>query len=339
MSSYVLRNYLLGVSELFQDLGGNLDDLIKETGVSRDLFNASLVPLPYATGALILEIAAKQLSRPDFALMLADKRLSMGYSSELLSYSRTAKDIEEVILGFIAQLRTRTIGIHYALVKDQNTAWFSRATEPQSNTRFIQGTLTLFATFYGMLRDISAKNWKATLISFTFKNPGNAKELKQYFNCPIQFDADIDAMYFQERLLALPISTRDDNLHEILSEYLTNKHLEDDSDFKKYVISLIQQNLAAGRADIEALASHLPYKIRTIQKKLQQAGTSYMELLNETRFEIAENLLKNSNNSLTNITHMLCFKDLSSFSKAFKHQYEISPREWRKRNSYPDQKG
>jgi len=53
------------------------------------------------------------------------------------------------------------------------------------------------------------------------------------------------------------------------------------------------------------------------------------EVLNESRFELAENLLTNSDNPFTYIAQRLCFYDLSAFSKAFKKKYGVSARKWK----------
>lgn len=330
MSSYVLVDYLTGVPELVEELGGDLSHLVKESGLPSNIFNKSQKLIPYASCGYLLEAAARQLEHPDFALLLSRKRQEMGYAHEIISFSRAAKNVCLAIQGHVDHLRTRTLGIQYTLETENEIAWFSRTLSPQDSTRFPQGTILMFATMYNNLKDVSDNKWAPSSISFTFKKTDNIAALKKYFRCPIQFDADLDAIFFNKDLLTLPLPTRDDSMHEMLSKYLTSLHLSGSSDFRELVASMIQKNLSVGRSDIDALALRMPYKTRTIQKKLQDIDTSYKEILNDTRFELAENLMQNSDNPLTYIAQKLCFQDLSSFSKAFKNRYGISPREWKK---------
>ncbi|MDB4108799.1 AraC family transcriptional regulator [Porticoccaceae bacterium] len=219
--------------------------------------------------------------------------------------------------------------MQYSLETWANVTSFSRSLDTQESTRYPQGSILFFASLHGMLKDVTDNKWQPSSVTFTFKDSDYEASLKKYFGCPIQFDGEQDAIFFPSQFLAHELPARDDSAHELLSEYLTSLHLDDKPDFQVTVKLIIQNNLALGRSDIEALALRLPYKTRTIQRKLKEMGTSYSEVLNEIRFEIAENLMTNSDNPLTYIAQRLCFHDLSAFSKAFKKKYGVSAREWK----------
>lgn len=330
MQSFVSGDYLAALPELYNDLGADINQLLSETGLSIGALKKSQNLIPYASCAYLLEAAAVQLKRPDFALLLSQKRAEAGYAREIAAYSRAAKNIGLAIQGHVDHLRTRTLGINYALETDDRCAWFSRSISPQASHGFPQATLLMFASMCSFLRDISHQKWSPLSVSFTFKKPADITALKSHFQCPLLFDADQDAIFFNKALLSLSLATRDDTIHQMLSQYLTSLHLSAGPDFKPFVKSMILNNLSAGRSDIEALSLRLPYRPRTIQRKLRDLGTSYKEVLSEARFELAENLLVSSDNPLTHIAHRLCFQDLSAFSKAFKKHYGVSPREWKK---------
>jgi AraC-like DNA-binding protein len=277
-----------------------------------------------------LEVAARQLDRADFALLLAEKRREIGYTRDAVIYGRAAKTFEQAIEGVRNHIRARALGIQHSLETWANVTFFSRSLDTQESTRYPQGGILFFASLHGMLKDVTDNKWEPSSVSFTFKDTGYDVLLKNYFGCPIQFDGEQDAVFFPSRFLDHELPARDDNAHELLSEYFTSLHLADKPDFQETVKLMIQKSLVLGRSDIEALALRLPYKTRTIQRKLKEMGTSYSEVLNESRFELAENLLTNSDNPLTYIAQRLCFHDLSAFSKAFKKKYGVSASEWKK---------
>jgi AraC-like DNA-binding protein len=222
--------------------------------------------------------------------------------------------------------------MQYSLKTWANVTSFSRSLDTQESTRYPQGSILFFASLHGMLKDVTDNKWQPSSVTFTFKDNGYTASLENYFGCPIQFDGEQDAIFFPSQFLDHKLPARDDNAHELLSEYLTSLHLDDKPGFQATVKLMIQKNLALGRSDIGALALRLPYKTRTIQRKLKEVGTSYSEVLNESRFELAENLMTNSDNPLTYIAQYLCFQDLSAFSKAFKNKYGVSASEWKKGN-------
>ena len=329
MSASVLGTYLAGTAELYEELGGNVSQLLAEAGCPGNILYGTAELIPYSYCGLLLEVAARQLDRADFALLLAEKRRKIGYTHEAVLYCRTAKTLKQAIEGIRKHARGRALGTQYSLEKWDNVTCFSRSMDTQESTRFPQGSILFFATLHRILKDVTDNKWEPSSVSFTFKDTGYNTDLKNYFECPIQFNAEQDALFFASRFLDHKLPTRDDNAHELLSGYFTSLHLADKPDFQKTVKLMVQKNLELGRSDIEALNLLLPYKTRTIQRMLKEMGTSYSEVLNESRFELAENLLTNSNNSFTHIAQRLCFHDLSSFSQAFKKKYGMSARDWK----------
>lgn len=330
MSAKVLGTYLAGTVELYEELGGNVSQLLAETGCPGNILYGTTELIPYSYCGYLLEVAARQLDRADFALLLAEKRRKIGYTREVIIYGRAAKTFEQAIEGIRNHIRARALGTQYSLETWANVTSFSRSLDTQEITRFPQGSMLFFASFHGMLKDVTDNKWEPSSVSFTFKDSGYNESLKNYFGCPIQFDGEQDAIFFPSRFLSHQLPARDDNAHEMMSEYFTSLHLADKPDFQETVRLMVQKNLVLGRSDIEALTLRMPYKIRTIQRKLKELGTSYSEVLNECRFELAENLLSDSDNPLTHIAQRLCFQDLSAFSKAFKKRYGVSASDWKR---------
>ena len=329
MSASVLGTYLAGTAELYEELGGSVSQLLAETGCPGNILYGTTELVPYSYCAYLLEVAARQLDRADFALLLTQKRKEIGYNRETVLYGRAAKTFKQTIEGVRNHVRARALGMQYSLETWANVTSFSRSLDTQESTRYPQGSILFFASLHGMLKDVTDNKWQPSSVTFTFKDSSYEASLRKYFGCPIQFDGEQDAIFFSSQFLDYELPARDDSAHELLSEYLTSLHLDDKPDFKATVKLMIQKNLALGRSDIEALALRLPYKTRTIQRKLKEMGTSYSEVLNESRFEIAENLMTNSDNPFTYIAQRLCFHDLSAFSKAFKKKYGVSAREWK----------
>jgi AraC-like DNA-binding protein len=57
---------------------------------------------------------------------------------------------------------------------------------------------------------------------------------------------------------------------------------------------------------------------RTLQRKLADEGTNFRTLLLEVRRGLAEQYITDKNMLLAEISYMLGFSDVSSFSRAFK---------------------
>jgi len=78
------------------------------------------------------------------------------------------------------------------------------------------------------------------------------------------------------------------------------------------------------------VADYMMLSRRTLQRHLADEGTSFQQLLKNTRKTMATRYLRESDVSLTQLSGMLGYGDLVAFSRAFHRWYGKSPRQWRK---------
>ena len=83
--------------------------------------------VPYSYCAYLLEVAARQLDRADFALLLTEKRKQIGYNRETILYGRAAKTFKQAIEGVRNHVRARALGMQYSLKTWANVTSFSRS--------------------------------------------------------------------------------------------------------------------------------------------------------------------------------------------------------------------
>ncbi|WP_160154072.1 AraC family transcriptional regulator [Microbulbifer sp. ALW1] len=95
------------------------------------------------------------------------------------------------------------------------------------------------------------------------------------------------------------------------------------------VCHIIGNLLPSGECSIERVASSLNLHPRVLQKKLQQDGTSFRELLQQTRMEVAKRNLQHSHLSITDLALNLGYADVAIFSRNFKRWTGMSPSKWK----------
>jgi AraC-like DNA-binding protein len=61
-------------------------------------------------------------------------------------------------------------------------------------------------------------------------------------------------------------------------------------------------------------------------------GTSYSELLEEIRRNIAKEQLSNTNISITQLSDYLGYADNTALTRAFKRWFGMTPTEWKKQH-------
>jgi AraC-like DNA-binding protein len=70
---------------------------------------------------------------------------------------------------------------------------------------------------------------------------------------------------------------------------------------------------------------------RTLRRRLQEAGTSYREVLDATRCELARRYLSDASLPVGAVSFMLGFAEPSTFHRAFKRWTGMTPAQFRKR--------
>ena len=79
----------------------------------------------------------------------------------------------------------------------------------------------------------------------------------------------------------------------------------------------------------ERVAEKFDMTVRTLQRHLQQAGTSYQEILDQLRQELAEHYLLRSDLAIQDIACYLGFTESRSFRRSFKSWTGQTPGEFR----------
>ena len=116
-------------------------------------------------------------------------------------------------------------------------------------------------------------------------------------------------------------------LHErFAGEYLRNfDHAQTSHRAREAII----RRLPDGEPRRDAIARELCLSERTLQRRLEAEATSFAELLDDTRRELAEQYLSRLHLSLAQAAYLLGFVDQSSFFRACKRWFELSPGQYR----------
>ncbi|MNP69715.1 HTH-type transcriptional regulator VirS [compost metagenome] len=87
--------------------------------------------------------------------------------------------------------------------------------------------------------------------------------------------------------------------------------------------------LPMGHATIEQIAQTQGMNVRTLQRRLEEGGVTFSDLINEVRRELVVRYMENPRYSLAQIADMLGYSMPSSFTRWFASQFGQSPASWR----------
>lgn len=148
----------------------------------------------------------------------------------------------------------------------------------------------------------------------------------RFFGTPIQ-PGTIISLQFSSADAERPIRTADRILTRHYPEHLSQGKTPLQSRLKR----CLMMTLPSGHASVEAASERLETRPRTLQRQLQQEGTSFQRMLQETRLGLANHYLMATDFSHSEIAYLLAFTDPNSFFRAYQSWTQSTPEQARQR--------
>jgi len=186
------------------------------------------------------------------------------------------------------------------------------------------------ATMVNLSSGITGGNAKPTRIEFERAEPTNKARFETAFPCDIYFGTGRNQIYFTNEELDRPLAAANIEIalknDEVIQNYLSRLLKQS---LAKQVTEKIIVSLSMGEPSQEVIANSLHMSSRSLQRKLKEETTSFRQLLEDVRKELAKNYLVSSQQSVIEIAYQLGFQDPSNFTRAFKRWYSLSPSAFR----------
>ena len=168
-------------------------------------------------------------------------------------------------------------------------------------------------------------------ITLVRNQPKNPERYTSAFGCEVAFSCDVNRVTFHQDILLRTIPTAHAEI-ALLNDTLIGKYLE--SIDRMSTSDLVREKLTAmlhsGVPRSEDISVALNISVRTLHRRLQDEGTSFKVLLENTRKQLALIYLENTSVTLKEISYLLGFSEPSSFYRAFKRWYGVPPGQYTK---------
>ena len=146
----------------------------------------------------------------------------------------------------------------------------------------------------------------------------------------VSFDSESTFLTWSRADIMEPLATGDPALARVNDEQ-TQSYLDSflAQTTSREVVDKIVEKLPDGPPSQLQIAESLHVSNRTLQRKLKEEGTSFMDLLQDTRLQLARKYLRQPNRSVVETSYLLGFSEPSTFSRAFKRWTGMAPVEFR----------
>jgi AraC-like DNA-binding protein len=175
------------------------------------------------------------------------------------------------------------------------------------------------ASLVTFCRIIAGRHFNPAHIWFRHAAPTDTGLHYEMFRCPIEFNAEETRMAVSLADVDRRLTGANDELAQ-MNEHIVVKYLAHAArqDIVNRTKAAVIDGLPSGTANENAVAESLHMTPRNLHRKLQKEGTTFKQLLTEVRRELAAQYIQDRSKTLTEISYLLGFSEVSSFSRAFK---------------------
>ena len=320
---------LIGLDQVVNKLGGDIDWLLRQVGLPLDLLDNPELLISYAKFESVLELGADHFNCDDFGLRIAQYQdLSMLGAVGLLM--ETCDSFSEAVKLAQTFICTHVLGEYWKIDHYERHSVITRYQFAHSSPQACQLKELSLAVCFRLLRALCGSHFEAEFVNFTHESISSQKLYLDYFGFKVRFNQEQNQIGFSNKFLDQKIARYDDDTRAYLLRELNRKLDRDRNDLVRQVRTLILQTLGSNEHNIDTVSTFLGLHSRTLQRRLKLEGTSFKYLLKETRINTASWLLQASNMDVTLMSQMLGYSDVSAFSRAFTIVTGFSPRAWRK---------
>ncbi|HUJ64513.1 MAG TPA: AraC family transcriptional regulator [Acidimicrobiales bacterium] len=332
MTAMVRAQSLRGYRELVSDLGGDPVRLLRKAGVEPEALNQLTAFVSFESLIQLLEISAADLDCPDFGLRLAERQDIgiLGILSVAMLYAATVGEAMYCVAKYL-QVYNAAIAFTINTEERRGEALMEFTVQVDRSAQWAQTAEHGIGLTSRIMTLLSEQ--RCHLQHVWFSHPPVAMEAtyRSRFDVPLTFRADRLALAYAARDLNRPISEHNRQLHELATHYLESQLPQRTTPFTGQVRQAVQTLLGTGTCGHRQVASALHMHPRTMQRRLQDEGTTFDQVKDDVRRDFAERYLSQPDVPLSQITALLDYSDQSSLSRGCRRWFQASPSDFRNR--------
>jgi AraC-like DNA-binding protein len=327
----IIRNIVLGTDCTPQQI----ENICKAGGITLAELEDASYRLPLEQNCAIMEAALTVSGRKNLGLEIGKKTTSvvLGITGHLMQTSKDVFTALESLQQFTAAF-TRLYNF-YIEVKEQDLYYYceplplwneiSPETARQSVDMAYAGTLHILFLLTGKRLPLKKLMYRYTRVHDTSLH-------EELFKCRPAFNESCNCMVFSMSDMQTPVIGYNKELNEVFKKLLEEELAREKKgiDFSGEVRQSILKHADHSFPKLEEIAGYLHITGRTLQRKLQAENTNFRMVSDQIKHELACNLLRHGNLTISQISDKLGYTDPSTFQRAFRDWTGASPSAWRK---------
>jgi AraC-like DNA-binding protein len=320
---------LMAIPDVLAELGVAPRTAFARAGMDLRLFRSPESRSPFGDLAHLLSVCADLTGCPHFGLLVGE-RFRLQALGEIGHLMRNSATVGEALRALLLHLHLHDRGAVPVLLElAPSSVLLGYSAYGQGATSMAQIYDAAIAIGYRSLQELCGPSWFPTRIQFPHLRPTDTAAFRRTFRTRLRFDAEACGVVFASSWLEQPIAGTDPALRRMLNRAIARAKERAAMTFAEQVECALPQFVLNGATSADDVANFFGIHQRTLRKRLRADGTHLQKLVDQTRFGLARQLLRDTGLPVMEIAAALHYSDPNVFSRAFRNWAGASPRRWR----------
>ena len=317
-----------GFEHLVTQRGQNPTALLQQNGLSSAQLRDPNTYLSYTRLADLLDSSATVCSDPLFGLHLAAGQ-SVLVLGEIGLSIRQQPTLADALSYSRQHINLHAYGVQVQQVSRGDMLELKMTFDFSNATGLAQLMQLSAAQAFNLVSQMTGSTGSALKLHLPQSIPAQTATEPEPYRNHIEYDSNFGGISFPLNWLSRKPHFDEQLLRDHFQQRI--RLLEDiyPGNLRAQVCHIIGNLLPSGECSIDRVAAAMNLHPRVLQKKLQKDTTSFRELLQKTRMDIAMRNLQHGQLSITDLALNLGYADVAIFSRNFKRWTGRSPRDWK----------
>ncbi|WP_245334752.1 AraC family transcriptional regulator [Bradyrhizobium mercantei] len=324
-------NWVRGIADTLSAQGLDAAALFAQAGLRIENLDQVDFCWPSERISKLWTIAAERAGNPDIGLFDPDRPRPDNYG--VVSYAMmSSPDLETSLARMIRYHRLVSDAATLSLEPGTGGKWArveilgGEYPIPRQRYDYVMQTLLAFC------RWMLGRPLRPLAATFTHQVPSSLVAYNEAFGAPLRFDAPFNGLLISNEDLASKLLTASPEL-AVLHDRMAGQALRalESAGVSYRARQAVARHLPNGAPMRATIAAELKMSDHTFQRRLTTEGTSFTKLIDETRRELVQHHLADTQLSSSEIAYLLGYADQSTFFRATLRWFGESPGEYRAR--------
>jgi AraC-like DNA-binding protein len=326
---YLVRSACLtGYVKIARSLGLDPFALLREAGLDTDCLVDPERKIPVAAVRRLLNLSGTAAGVDDFGLRLAGAR-PLSFLGPLTLAVRDTATLREALEAASRYLPLHHEGAVLSLEELGESAACKLEVIGGRGLPARQSLESAVGVAHRLIRQLLGDAWRPRPVWFSHGAPADISTHLNMFGPWVEFGRDFSGILLAARDLDAPLPAADPIMAQHVKQYLEPMLAKVHATLSERARQLVYELLPTGSCFVELLAERLDMNPRTLYRYLARDGETFSSIVDAVRADLARRYVEEGGRSLSEISELLGFSALSSFSRWFRTKFASSPMAWR----------